>query len=156
MRFLGNIEARVDAKGRTFLPAAFRKELQSAAVDVVVMRKDVYQDCLVLYPLPVWSEQMDALRSGLNRWNAAEQQLYRQYLADVEVLPMDSVGRILLPKRYLAMAAIERDVRFIGMGDTIEIWSGERASQPFVSCDELAAALERIMGGGGDGGDDGR
>ena len=152
MRFLGNIEARVDSKGRTFLPATFRKELQTVAADALVMRKDVFQNCIVLYPMPVWNERIEALRRGLNRWNAAEQQLYRQFLADVEVVPLDSVGRILLPKRYLAMAAIDRDVRFIGMGDTIEIWSAERAAQPFVSSEQLAEALERIMGGGVDGG----
>ena len=28
MRFLGNSEAKADAKGRVFLPAIFRKQLQ--------------------------------------------------------------------------------------------------------------------------------
>ena len=30
MRFLGNSEAKTDAKGRVFLPAVFRKQLQAA------------------------------------------------------------------------------------------------------------------------------
>ena len=30
MRFLGNIEAKTDVKGRVFLPAVFRKVLQAA------------------------------------------------------------------------------------------------------------------------------
>ena len=30
MQLLGNIEARTDSKGRVFLPAAFRKELQTS------------------------------------------------------------------------------------------------------------------------------
>ena len=32
MRFLGNIEAKADAKGRAFLPATFRKEIGRAHV----------------------------------------------------------------------------------------------------------------------------
>ena len=62
MRFLGNIEAKIDSKGRVFLPAAFRKELQSAGEESLVVRKDVFQPCLVLYPESVWNRQMDILR----------------------------------------------------------------------------------------------
>jgi MraZ protein len=62
MRFLGNIEAKTDAKGRAFLPAVFRKTLQSAGEEQLVLRKDVFQPCLVLYPESVWNEQMDILR----------------------------------------------------------------------------------------------
>ena len=57
MRFLGNSEAKTDAKGRVFLPAIFRKQLQTAAEECLIMRKDTYQDCLVLYPESAWNEQ---------------------------------------------------------------------------------------------------
>ena len=43
MRFLGNIEAKIDAKGRVFLPATFRKVLQAAGEESLVLRKDVFQ-----------------------------------------------------------------------------------------------------------------
>ena len=49
MRFLGNIEAKTDAKGRAFLPAVFRKMLQASGSESLVLRKDIFQDCLVLY-----------------------------------------------------------------------------------------------------------
>lgn len=55
MRFLGTIEAKTDAKGRAFLPAAFRKMLQSAGEERMMLRKDVFQPCLVLYPESVWN-----------------------------------------------------------------------------------------------------
>ncbi len=145
MRFLGNTEAKTDSKGRVFLPAVFRKALQAAGEDSVVLRKDVFQPCLVLYPQSVWFEQMDALRARLNRWNAAHQQLFRQFVADAEQLTIDASGRILLPHRYLAMAGIEQGVRFIGMGDTIEVWCDERARRPFVEPDEFGEAISRIM-----------
>ena len=50
MRFLGNIEARTDSKGRVFLPATFRKVLQQEGVEHLVLRKDVHEKCLILYP----------------------------------------------------------------------------------------------------------
>ena len=69
MRFLGNTEAKTDAKGRVFLPAAFRKMLQASGEESLVLCKDLHQPCLVLYPESVWNEQMDALRNRLSRWN---------------------------------------------------------------------------------------
>lgn len=49
LQFLGNIEAKIDAKARIFVPAAFRKILQSADQNTLILRKDIFQNCLVLY-----------------------------------------------------------------------------------------------------------
>ena len=46
---LGNIEAKADAKGRVFIPATFRKQLQAASEEKTRVAWDVYQDYLVLY-----------------------------------------------------------------------------------------------------------
>ena len=145
MRFIGNIGAKTDSKGRVFLPACFRRILQQGGCDKVMLRKDVYQDCLVIYPEESWNEQLNLLRSRLDKWNAKHQMIFRQFVADVEELSIDSNGRILLPKRYLAMAAIRQEVRFIGMDDTIEIWAKEKLEQPFMSPDEFSRELEKIM-----------
>lgn len=146
MRFLGNIEAKIDAKGRVFLPATFRKVLQAGGEKNLVLRKDVFQPCLVLYPESVWNEQMDELRSRLNRWNREHQRIFRQFVSDVEAISLDGNGRFLIPKRYVDMAAISGQVKFIGMGDSIEIWSEGNTVDLFMEPDEFGAALESIMG----------
>lgn len=146
MRFLGNSEAKTDAKGRVFLPAMFRKQLQAAAEESLILRKDTYQDCLVLYPESVWNEQMNELRNRLNRWNSKHQMIFRQFVSDVEIITLDGNGRFLIPKRYLKLAHIEEEVRFIGMDDTIEIWSKETAEKPFMAPEEFEKELEEIMG----------
>jgi MraZ protein len=154
MRFLGNIEAKMDAKGRAFLPAVFRKILQAGSNGTddadnslrLVLRKDVFQPCLVLYPENVWNEQMDALRQRLNRWNKQHQQVFRQFVSEVEVLTLDGNGRFLVPKRYLRMADIDLDIKFVGMGDTIEIWSNTKTDQSQMNPDEFGKALEELMG----------
>ncbi len=147
MRFLGNIEARVDAKGRVFLPAAFRKVLQSEGEDLLVLRKDVHENCLVLYPQSVWVEQMDFMRSKLNRWNREQQNIFRQFVSDVENIALDGNGRILLSRRFLEVAGIDQMVRFIGVGDTIEIWAAGSNSDQFMNPDDFSKALEELMGG---------
>ena len=145
MRFLGNIEAKIDVKGRVFFPALFRKELQKAGEERMVMRKDVFQSCLVLYPESVWNEQLDHLRARLSRWNARSQMVYRQFVADVELVTLDGNGRFLIPKRYVQMADLHHAVKFIGMGDTIELWGKEQAEGSFMEAEDFQQALEQLM-----------
>jgi len=146
MRFLGNSEAKTDAKGRVFLPAVFRKQLHSAAEECLIMRKDTYQSCLVLYPESAWNEQMNELRARLNRWDPKHQMIFRQFVSDVEIITLDSNGRFLIPKRYLKLANIGQEVRFIGMDNTIEIWSKELADHPFMNPEDFGKELAEIMG----------
>jgi len=148
MRFIGNIEAKMDAKGRAFLPAVFRKILQAAGEEHLVMRKDVFQSCLVLYPESVWNEQMDLLRQRLNRWNKRHQQVFRMFVSDVELLTLDGNGRFLIPKRYQQMTGIIQEVKFVGMGDTIEIWNSQRAEQQQLSPEDFETALQELMADG--------
>ena len=146
LRFLGNIEAKTDAKGRVFIPATFRKQLQAASEESLVLRKDVFQDCLVLYPESVWFKTQEQLRRRLNRWNARQQAVFRQFVSDAEVVVPDGNGRILIPRRYLQMAGIEGEVRFIGMDNTIEIWAKARAEQPFMEAEDFSQALQEVLG----------
>ena len=145
MRFLGNIEAKLDVKGRAFLPAIFRKVLQAGGEERLVLRKDVFQSCLVLYPESVWNEQMDMLRARLNRWNRQEQQVFRQFVSEVELLTLDGNGRFLIPKRYLRMAEIDQDVKFVGMDDTIEIWGSRKVEEQQMKPEDFGNALEQLM-----------
>ncbi len=145
MQFIGSNDAKTDAKGRVFFPANFRKILQEAGEESLVLRKDVFQDCLVVYPESVWKEQLTAMRLKLSRWNKQQQQVFRQFAADAEVLATDSNGRILIPRRYREMAGIQQDVRFVGMCDVIEIWAKEKLDTPFVPTEEFGLALEELM-----------
>ena len=146
MRFLGNIEAKTDAKGRAFLPAVFRKVLSASGEESLVLRKDIFEPCLVLYPESVWNERMDALRKRLSRWSRRDQMIYRQYVTDVEMITLDGNGRFLIPKRYLKMANIDQQIRFTGMDDCIEIWANSENNEPFMSAEEFSKAMEETMG----------
>lgn len=145
IRFLGNIEAKADTKGRLFIPAQFRKQLQAANEERIVLRKDIFQACLVLYPESVWNEELSELRARLNKWNANHQQIFRQFVSDVEVITLDNNGRILIPKRYLQMTGITQEVRFIGMDNIIEIWAKEKVEKPFMEPEVFGQEIEKIM-----------
>ncbi len=144
MRFIGTIPARLDAKGRVFFPSTFRKLLPGEGMQFV-LKRDVFQPCLVVYPYNVWLEEVDALHLRLNRWNKEEANILRQFLSDVEVFSLDSNGRFLIPKRYLESAEMTDAVTFIGLDDRIELWSKQHTEVPFVDAGKFADTLENIM-----------
>ena len=124
MRFLGNIEAKTDAKGRAFLPAIFRKMLQASGEENLVLRKDVFQKCLVLYPESVWNGRLDILKNQLRPWKPTHQQMFRQFVSEAEVVNLDGNG---------------------GMDDTIEIWAPQNLELTLKSEEDFAVEFEQIM-----------
>ena len=145
MRFLGNIEAKTDAKGRAFLPAVFRKVLQASGEDILVLRRDVFQPCLVLYPESVWNERLDMLKQQLRQWKPVHQQMFRQFVSEAEEVTLDGNGRFLISKRLQRAAGISQDIQFIGMDDTIEIWSPQDLKQTLKTDEEFGQEFEKIM-----------
>ena len=99
----------------------------------------------LLSAVPWQRVERDAGRN-LNKWSKREQNIFRQFVSEAEVMTPDGSGRILIPKRYLQMAGIKSDVRFIGMDNTIEIWAKEVADQPFMNNEEFSNALEETLG----------
>ena len=145
MRFTGNIDAKTDEKGRVFLPAVFRKVLQQNNIDSLILRKDIFQQCLVLYPLDIWNDMVDSITMRTNPFDSKGRAAMRGFLAGAESIGIDSNGRILIPKRYLDVADIKNDVRFIGMDNSIEIWNRQKAEHLLENNTSLAESLEHLM-----------
>ena len=146
-RFIGDYGAKADAKGRVFLPAQFRKILEAEGEKGLVLRNDVFQKCLVLYPESVWNEQLDNLRGQVNQWNRQQQMMLRKFEADAEPIELDSNGRLLISKRKLLYAGIESDVRFLAMVDRIEIWSKQALEEVMNDSADLGDEMEAAFGG---------
>uniref|UniRef100_UPI003FEF5A1B division/cell wall cluster transcriptional repressor MraZ n=1 Tax=Prevotella sp. TaxID=59823 RepID=UPI003FEF5A1B len=143
MRFLGNIEAKTDTKGRAFLPAQFRKVLAASGESTLVLRKDVFESLLVLYPVSAWDELVDTMRRKLSRWDRRQQMAYRTFVSNVAELTIDASGRILIPRGFLDMAGISQSIRFVGMGDTIEIWPADNMET--MNKEDFSSVLEEAM-----------
>jgi MraZ protein len=144
--FIGNIDAKVDAKGRVFIPAAFRKILHSAGETRLVLRKDIYENCLVLYPGSVWEAELADLRTRLKKYARDQRQVYRKFIQDSELLEPDTNGRILIPKRYLQIADIAGDVRFMGVDNTIEIWNPQLLDHPAMDDETFEKNMYQLLG----------
>lgn len=146
MRFIGDYPAKTDAKGRVFLPAPLRKALEAEGEQKFVLRNDLFQPCLVLYPESVWNAKLDDLKQRLNGWNGKHQMMLRQFVMDAEPIELDSNGRFLISKRKLQYASIEGDVRFLAVDDRIEVWSKSMLEGVMNESDELGANIEELLG----------
>lgn len=146
MRFLGEIEAKADNKGRVFIPAAYRKQLEKEDESSLVMRVDSISRCAKFYPLSVWEKMDEEFRSKLNLWDKNDQKLYRQFTAKVEQMDMDSSGRILLQKKHCETLGIEDTVLFIGVGDHFEVWNKCVYDDSLLDDEDFEKALQEKMG----------
>ena len=144
--FIGTINAKIDVKGRVFIPVTFRKILYSSGETRFILRKDVYQECLILYPESVWKEKINNLQERLNEWDDEEQHLYRRLSRFVEMLELDSSGRVLIPKKYLQMAKISKAVCFLGMNTSIELWDPDQLDKSMMTSDEMKMDVKRLLG----------
>ncbi|MBR1593415.1 MAG: cell division/cell wall cluster transcriptional repressor MraZ [Alloprevotella sp.] len=143
MQFTGKTEARMDAKGRLFFPADYRRQFDDGELRFV-LKRDAYQPCLVIYPYAAWEEEVGELRARLNRWNPQEAMVFRQFMSDVEVFSLDAAGRFIVPKRFMPLFGDERKVAFLGLSDRIEVWPATTASA-FMSQEDFSRSLEELM-----------
>lgn len=145
-KFLSKIEAKVDNKGRLFVPAAYRRMLEAAGETSLCLRIDPIAKCVKLYPNSEW-EKIDAqFTSKLNMWNKDDQRLYRQFASSVEQVDIDASGRVLIQKKHLDVIGVETEALFVGMGSYFEIWKAENLEDGMMSDEDFSAALQEKMG----------
>ena len=142
--FLGKIDAKLDAKGRVFVPSVFRKVLSEEERERVVVRMEADEKYLVVYPESVWNRQVVELQSKLNEWDPEDQMLLMQFVGDAEVLEFDAQGRVLLPKRLQARMGLESEVVFVGMVDKIAMWSKSMYEERFAVKGKLTERLKKL------------
>ena len=145
-QFLGNIEAKVDNKGRLFVPAAYRRSLEGSGESMLYMRVDTVNCCAKLYPASEWEKINEEIKSKLNLWDKKDARLYRQFTSTVEPIELDSNGRILLQKKHLEALEIETEALFVGVDGYFEIWNKENYEEDLMSDEEFSEAVQEKMG----------
>ncbi len=145
--FIGDYTCKVDAKGRIILPMAFKKQVPVDTQDHFVVRKDIFENCLVLYSIEDWNRQLEKIRKRINPYNREHNMFLRNFFKGTAELTLDSNNRMLIPKRLLEMINAERDVVLAGQDGRIEIWSALIYEKIDMDADEFANLAEKLMGG---------
>jgi MraZ protein len=145
--FIGDYICKLDSKGRVLIPAAFQKQMPLAAKDKFVIKKDVYEPCLVFFPMDEWERQNEMIKLNTNPYNREHARFLREYYKDTAEVEMDSSSRILVPARLLKLAQVDKEVVLAGQLDKIELWSPELYNASSASPDDFAELASRILGG---------
>ncbi len=144
--FIGHTNVKLDAKGRFTFPSAFKKQLESTDSDVFIIKKDIYDQCLILYTKETWQQLVGNLQSKLNPYNRQHNMFLRKFFMDTAELTLDANNRLLLPKRLLELANIEKDLLLIGVGNKIELWNPQIFEANSLSDEEFTNLAETLLG----------
>ena len=113
----GQYQHSIDAKGRLFIPAKLREELGETFY--VTMGMD---GCLSVYSDVSWAKFTEKFES----LPYTKTKSMRALFANAAKCEPDSQGRILIPAKLRAYAALEKDVVVIGVSNRAEIWNAQR------------------------------
>jgi MraZ protein len=145
--FIGDYPCKADAKGRIILPMAFKKQMPPAAQDHFVVRKDIFENCLVLYAIDDWNRQLEKIRKRINPYNREHNMFLRNFFKGTAELSLDSNNRMLIPKRLFDLIGADRDVVLAGQDGRIEIWSASVYDTIGMPAEDFANLAEKLMGG---------
>ena len=145
--FIGDYTVRLDPKGRLSFPAAFKKQIREALQDGFVLKRDVFENCLIMYPMVEWERQNKIIRTRTNPYNKEHARFLRMFFSGTAEVSLDANNRMLIPKRLLEYANIKSEVVLAGQSGKIEIWASETYGTVSVADDDFAAMAEKILGG---------
>ncbi|MES2998419.1 MAG: division/cell wall cluster transcriptional repressor MraZ [Pseudomonadota bacterium] len=120
--FRGISSVVIDAKGRIKLPVRHRQLLPVEETFQVVVTIDTESPCLLLYPAKEW-ELIEEKLQALPSFNPAARRIQRLLIGHATDLELDNNGRILLPSLLRDYAKMEKEIRVVGQGRKIELWS---------------------------------
>ncbi len=143
--FIGDFECRTDAKGRIVFPSAFKKVLGEDDVRLVV-RKDLFESCLILYPYSIWEEELSRIREKINPYNREHNRFLRHFFRGSSEITLDGNGRFLVPRRLMKQVEAQREVILLGVDRYIEIWDKQVYLNGSLLRDELGDLAEKILG----------
>ncbi len=163
--FIGDFASRADAKNRVVLPSAFKRELESEGNECaqptetqegakggarLVIKKDLFEQCLIIYPYSVWEKMMSDLRGRIDPYNRRHAQFLREFQRNTSEVALDGNGRILIPQRLLDLIGAGKELTFLGIDDHIELWNTETYDNQALSGEALGELADSIFGNEGD------
>lgn len=120
--FIGSFKYSIDSKGRIALPAKLRKNVNPEANDTFVLTRDTSK-CIIIYPMDTWKNLAAEKFNKLNQFDPKEAMFLRLFLNEAAEDTLDSQSRLLIPKRLIEYAEIEKEVLILGSMTKIEVWN---------------------------------
>ncbi|MEY2434397.1 MAG: transcriptional regulator MraZ [Acidimicrobiaceae bacterium] len=139
--FIGKHDRSLDDKGRLVLPSGYRRAFEDASGGVLAP----WDRCLALFPRDDFEVVMRRLLDKVSDGEADDDvaRLFSGGAADVQ---LDAQGRFVIPEEHRTHAAIQREVKVLGLPNRVEIWDAGRfgAMEDGKSADDVSAEIRRL------------
>jgi len=122
--FVGSYTYSVDVKGRISIPAKYKKVLSPECNDTFMMVRGL-TTCIDVYPMDLWNNEVKPRIDQLDDYDVEQAAFKRMLLELADDYTLDSQSRLLVPKKLLEFAGIEKDVLVLGQNKKIEFWNPE-------------------------------
>ena len=146
--FVGEYNSKLDSKCRVIFPSQLKRQVpdeeQSAAF---VLKRDIYEKCLVLYPMSEWNRQTGILKKRLNPFNRKHAEFLREYYRGTAEVYLDNSSRFLIPKSLLDYIGGEKELVFAVQEGKVEIWAKDVYENRSLGNEDFAGLAEEILGG---------
>ena len=118
--FLGTYTPKLDEKGRFFLPAKFREELDEGLVITLGQ-----EHCLAVYPMSTFVEMTREIAKGSVSVKKVRD-YQRMLAAGASDTAADKQGRVMVPPMLRRYAGLGKEIVIVGAITRIEIWDAAR------------------------------
>lgn len=142
--FQGVTHLTLDDKGRFAMPSRFRDEILASCDGLLTLTVDPDQ-CMLIYPRPVWEPIREHLMSATNM-DPYVRRLQRTVGGYAEDCDMSRQGRISIPPSIRKQVGLDREVTMVGQGKKFEMWDTNLWDK---KCDEWAKE-DAFSGTGGE------
>jgi len=119
--FFGTFQHAIDTKGRTSLPVKFRDTLAAAGESKLVLTQYPHWRAVQALPHSVWKELEKKVLETSPLDARAQRNILRFYSSAHEV-DLDVHGRVLVPPTLREHAGLAKEVVWVGMGRTIQLF----------------------------------
>ncbi len=152
MKFIGEHTVKLDDKERLIFPSAFKSLFAPEERILLVVKKDMYANCLEMYTYQEWEKESEALKAKINFFDPRSANTWREYMRHRALVEPDGkLGRISIPKHILSSVGISREegikeVIFVGNDHKIEIWAKANYEASQMPHSDFVKLAQEILG----------
>ncbi len=120
--FLSTVINKIDSKCRVSVPSAFRTTLQKQSFKGVIAFPSYNNQSIDACGIDRMEKISISMDENNHNYSKEEFEIISLYFGEAEQLAFDKQGRIILPKKLIDHAGIKKNVLFVGLGPTFQIW----------------------------------
>lgn len=119
--------------------------MAESACNAFVLQKNLFSDCIDVYPAFEWEKFLNSVREKLNFFNENHNVFYRELCRGCYWAELDSSGRLLLSRKLLSAINVEKEMVLLGVGNKIEIWQSEKYLDSALKNSDLSKLAKEIF-----------